>query len=88
MRWALAERRPIDTFVVLTDNETWYGDMHPCEALARYRRELQLDARLVVVGMTGTAFSIADPEDPLCLDVVGFDAATPQVITDCAAGRV
>ena len=88
MRWALAERRPIDTFVVLTDNETWYGNLHPCEALARYRRELQLDARLVVVGMTGTAFSIADPEDPLCLDVVGFDAATPQVITDFAAGRV
>ena len=45
-------------------------------------------ARLVVVAMTGTQFSIADPNDPLCLDVVGFDTTTPQVITDFAAGRI
>ena len=36
----------------------------------------------VVVAMTSTGFSIADPEDGGMLDVVGFDAAGPQVIAD------
>jgi 60 kDa SS-A/Ro ribonucleoprotein len=88
MRWALESRKEIDTFVVLTDSETWYGDVHPCRALEDYRRALGIEARLVVVALTGTQFSIADPNDPLCLDVVGFDTTTPQVITDFAAGRI
>ncbi|MEM9378905.1 MAG: hypothetical protein AAGB93_03070 [Planctomycetota bacterium] len=86
MRWALRERVPVDAFVVLTDNETWFGHEHPCDALERYRRALGIDARLVVVAMTGTEFSIADPEDPRTLDVVGFDTATPRVLADFVAG--
>jgi 60 kDa SS-A/Ro ribonucleoprotein len=31
-------------------------------------------------------FSIADPSDPGMLDVVGFDTATPQLISDFACG--
>ncbi len=88
MLWALANRVAIDTFVVLTDSETWYGDVHPCAALRRYREATGIQARLVVVGMTGAQFSIADPNDPLSLDVVGFDTATPQLLTDFAAERV
>jgi 60 kDa SS-A/Ro ribonucleoprotein len=36
--------------------------------------------------MTATGFSIADPSDPGMLDVVGFDAAAPQVMADFARG--
>ena len=32
--------------------------------------------------MTSNGFSIADPDDAGMLDVVGFDAATPHVISD------
>jgi 60 kDa SS-A/Ro ribonucleoprotein len=32
--------------------------------------------------MTSNGFSIADPHDPGTMDVVGFDPATPQVITE------
>ena len=39
-------------------------------------------ARLVVVGMVSNGFSIVDPADPGMLDVVGFDTATPQLISD------
>jgi 60 kDa SS-A/Ro ribonucleoprotein len=38
-------------------------------------------AKLVVVAMTSNGFSIADPNDGGMLDVVGFDAATPEVIS-------
>jgi 60 kDa SS-A/Ro ribonucleoprotein len=34
--------------------------------------------------MTSTGFTIADPEDAGTLDVVGFDSAAPQVISDFA----
>jgi 60 kDa SS-A/Ro ribonucleoprotein len=38
--------------------------------------------------MVANAFSIADPADGGMLDVVGFDAATPQLIADFARGAV
>jgi 60 kDa SS-A/Ro ribonucleoprotein len=78
----------IDTFVVLTDSETWAGDIHPAQALREYRRASGIDARLVVVGMVSNGFSIADPNDPGMLDVVGFDTATPQLISDFARGAL
>ena len=43
-------------------------------------------AKLIVVGMTATKFTIADPSDPGMLDVVGFDAAAPRVMADFARG--
>lgn len=76
----------VDMFVIYTDNETWAGNIHPHEALASYRRASGIDARLVVVGMTATEFSIADPNDPGMLDVAGFDSAVPGLISDFARG--
>jgi 60 kDa SS-A/Ro ribonucleoprotein len=78
--------RKYDTFVIYTDNETWAGAIHPHQALQEYRRHTGIDARLVVVGMTATKFSIADPSDPGMLDVVGFDSAVPQLIADFSRG--
>ncbi len=75
-----------DAFVVYTDSETWYGAIHPSQALDKYRRETGIPARLVVVGMTANQFSIADPNDPGMLDVVGFDTATPNLISDFVRG--
>lgn len=74
----------IDAFVVYTDSETWAGDVHPAQALRRYREKTGIPAKLVVVGMASNGFSIADPEDAGMLDVVGFDTATPQLISDFA----
>ena len=36
--------------------------------------------------MVSNGFSIAHPADPGMLDVVGFDTATPQLISDFARG--
>lgn len=63
MLYALALQREIDTFVLLTDSETWAGDIHPSQALRDYRSASGIDARLVVVGMVANGFSLADPGD-------------------------
>jgi 60 kDa SS-A/Ro ribonucleoprotein len=86
MEWARETGRAFDTFVVLTDNETWAGAVHPHQALVRYRERSGIDARLVVVGMTATDVSIADPADGGMLDVAGFDAAAPGLIADFSRG--
>lgn len=83
---ATKNRLEVDTFVVYTDNETWAGRIHPHQALEAYRQASGIAARLVVVGMTATEFSIADPSDAGMLDVVGFDAAVPSLITEFARG--
>jgi 60 kDa SS-A/Ro ribonucleoprotein len=86
MIWALENRVEVDTFVVYTDNETWAGKVHPFQALAEYRHRMGRAAKLIVVGMTATSFTIADPADAGMLDVVGFDSAAPQVMADFARG--
>jgi 60 kDa SS-A/Ro ribonucleoprotein len=81
---ALKHRWAVDTFVVYTDSETWAGNIHPAQALRAYRERMGIAAKLVVVAMASNGFTIADPDDAGMLDVVGFDAATPQVISDFA----
>lgn len=70
----------VNKFVVITDNETWAGNVQPVEALARYRRQYVKDAKLIVCGTSVTDFTIADPKDPGMLDIVGFDSSAPQLI--------
>jgi 60 kDa SS-A/Ro ribonucleoprotein len=88
MLHALETRAEVDAFVVYTDNETWAGAVHPVQALRRYRDRTGIAAKLVVVGMTSTGFTIADPQDGGMLDVVGFDAAAPQLIADFIGDRL
>jgi 60 kDa SS-A/Ro ribonucleoprotein len=82
---ALKHRWAVDTFVVYTDSETWAGDIHPAQALRAYRERMGIAAKLIVVAMASNGFTIADPDDAGMLDVVGFDTATPQVISGFAA---
>lgn len=86
MVWALKNKVEIDTFCVYTDNETWAGNIHPTQALANYRDKMGINARLVVIGMVATNFTIADPKDPGSLDVVGFDTQTPDLISAFSRG--
>jgi 60 kDa SS-A/Ro ribonucleoprotein len=72
----------VDAFIVITDNETWAGNIHPVQALQEYRRQTGIQAKLIVIGMTSTGFTIADPKDAGMLDVVGFDADAPALIAD------
>lgn len=83
---ALDNGMQIDQFVVLTDSETYAGNIHPIVALAKYREKTGINAKLVVAGMAATEFSIADPKDAGMIDVVGCDTQTPQLISRFAGG--
>ena len=88
MTWALQNKIEVDTFVVLTDSETWAGKIQPVQALEKYRQATGIGAKLIVVGMTSTGFTIADPDDAGMLDVVGFDGATPALMAKFAKGEI
>lgn len=83
---ALKRKWKVDTFVVITDNETWAGGIHPHQALVEYRQKMGIDAKLVVLAVTPTKFSIADPTDPGMLDIVGFSNDVPTLVTEFSRG--
>ena len=86
MLYALEWKLKVDTFVVVTDNETWAGGIHPHEALARYRMPMGIDAKLIVMATSATMFTIADPIDAGMLDIAGFDAAVPALLAAFSRG--
>lgn len=83
---ALKNKWEIDTFVIYTDSETYMGNSHPVQALEQYSNKMGIKSKLIVVGMTSNGFTIADPKNPLMLDIVGFDTNTPSVISEFTAG--
>jgi 60 kDa SS-A/Ro ribonucleoprotein len=88
MMYAAQNKIDVDTFVVYTDNETWAGRVQPVQALRQYRHKTGIPAKLIVVGMTATSFTIADPSDGGMMDVVGFDTAAPDIMADFAKGQL
>lgn len=88
MLWAAQIGAEIDHFSIYTDSETWAGGIHPHQALEQYRQKSGISARMSVVGMTATDFTVADPADPGTMDVAGFDSAVPQLLADFGRGDV
>ena len=82
----------LDRFLVLgTEGGTYYASereftLQNLRVARACIAESGIAAKLIVVGMTSTGFSVADPRDGGMLDVVGFDAAAPQVISDFIRG--
>ena len=79
--WARSQRLNVDGVLVLTDNETWAGAAHPVQELAAYRSAVNPAARAVVAAMTATGHTIGDTRDPGVLNIAGFDASLPQLVT-------
>lgn len=83
MRWA------VDAFGVYTDSETNQGRNHPSQALVNYRNRMgRPEAKLYSCGMTVSDISIADPRDKGMMDLVGFDASAPALISAFINGLV
>lgn len=79
---ALAHQWNVDTFIIITDNDTWYGKIHPYQALQKYRQQINPKAKLLVLATESSYNTIADPNDAGMLDIVGFDSSVPQLIRD------
>lgn len=87
MVYALKNSLPIDVFIVYTDSETNWNEIPPAQALRDYREKMGMPgAKMVVVAMSGTQFSLADPNDPGMLDVIGFDSSAPEIISQFVRG--
>lgn len=84
MLWAAENNLEFDAFLIYTDNETWYGNIHPYEALRRYRKKMNIPAKMAVVAFLGSHRhrTIADPNDAGMMDFSGFDAAAPKILSD------
>lgn len=80
MLHAAQHKMDVDKFVVITDNETWAGQIQPTQALRDYRSKFNRPSKLVVIGTSVSNFTIADPKDGGMLDIAGFDSAAPQII--------
>ncbi|VDN07075.1 unnamed protein product [Thelazia callipaeda] len=89
MVWALQKNLPFDVFIVFTDNETYFGNIHPFVALQKYRTAMNIpDSKLIVMAMTGTKFSIADPNDLNMLDISGLDSSVPELVSEFVSGNL
>ena len=82
LSWAMKSGVKADVIIQYTDNETWAGEIHPQQALNNYRNKIQTPVKMVVVGMVANSSLIGDPNDSGVLEVVGFDTATPNIISD------
>jgi 60 kDa SS-A/Ro ribonucleoprotein len=70
-----------DAFIVITDNDVNHG-RHVSQVLKEYRKKSGIqNAQMIVVALSSSGFSVADPSDPNMLDAVGFDAALPEIIS-------
>jgi 60 kDa SS-A/Ro ribonucleoprotein len=68
---ALAKNQFFDAFVIISDNET-HGVRTPAAVLKEYRAKVNPSAKFIVLSTTATSNSVADPADPLSLDIPGF----------------
>jgi 60 kDa SS-A/Ro ribonucleoprotein len=86
--WAMKAKLPVDVFVIYTDSETWAGNMHPVAALDAYRAKMGIEARLVTVAMAANHVTLSNSLDKRRLNVVGFDTATPEIISQFIGGTL
>lgn len=88
IRYATTKSIDVDTFVILTDNETWAGPAKVTQLLKSYRDKVGHEVRLAAFGVAATDFSIVDPKDSKQMNFVGFDSNAPKVLADFSAGRL
>jgi 60 kDa SS-A/Ro ribonucleoprotein len=88
MLYAAQNNIPIDTFAIYTDNETYYGNVHPAQALKDYRKKMHRPSKLITCAFSGGKSTIADPNDAGMIDLAGFDSAAPQLIREFSLGNI
>ena len=76
-----AEQKGIQAHhIMITDNETWAGRIHPQQAFDRYKKVCPWAKVIyVTIGAYGE-IRLNSPDDPTGMDVVGFDPQLPELI--------
>ena len=80
-KYAMDNKMEIDTFICLTDNESWAG-YHPFIALKSYRKAVNNNAKAIYVSLMpyGDATTLVDPSDEQSYDIAGFSDQTVKLI--------
>lgn len=77
-----------DAFVIFTDGETWANNSNPYNRFKAYQYGVNNAAKLITVAMVGNRYSLSPANDDASVfDCVGFDATTPQLISEFLAGH-
>lgn len=88
VEYARRERLSLDSITIISDEQAWADQRHVTQAMAAYRREVNPDTRLAVLGMAGTGTTLVDPQDTLALGIAGFDASAIQVLQAFLRGEL
>lgn len=87
MKDAMSRQEEVDAFVIYTDSET--GGENVSDVFVRYQRTMNKpEAKFIVNAMVANDFSIADPNNPDMLDVVGFSSDAPAVMSAFIRGEI
>ena len=84
---AIRRRIAVDVFVIVTDNDCGHGE-DPHKVLAEYQRVMNIQAKLLVIGMVSNDFTIAEPGNPDMMDMVGFHPGSPEILQMFAKGTI
>lgn len=76
--YATKNRLNVDVFGIITDNDVNSG-VQPTVALQKFRRERNKNAAQIVCATSMSNFTVADPKDPMQIDIVGFDSHVPAI---------
>jgi 60 kDa SS-A/Ro ribonucleoprotein len=88
IKYAYDKGIDVDTFVILTDNQSWCGYGHPHEILRDYRKRYNKQAKLAVMAFQANDFTVADPNDSGTMDIAGLDSAVPKILQGFANGKI
>lgn len=78
-RWLHTQGLKADGVVLLSDQESWAGQVHTSQAWTQYKRTSP-GARALFATLAPTGHTVADPKDADVLNIAGVDSSLPQVL--------
>lgn len=87
IRYARTQGGCYDGIVIYTDNENGVRQ-GIYDELDTYRARFNREAKVVAVAMAANQYSLARPTDQYALDIVGFDASAPSIISNFIDGSI
>lgn len=80
LKYALENKLKLDTIIILTDNETWAGNVHGKQALDKYRKTINPAVKVVEIALVSNPYTQFPQDDKNILRVVGFDSTVIDLI--------
>ncbi len=80
--YAVLNKKPYDAIIILTDNETWAGNVHAKKALEIQRRQTGKQTKIVEICLVSEPYSQFPQDDKNVLRIVGFDASVITIMQE------